>query len=206
VINLGTGGYGTFQSLLTLERILPKLQNLRLVIYGFSVTHEGRNVAAEHWQRALTSYSRRGHAEFPFASLEAAGEVRRHPPERYLALPMRSHSALIALLERWWMRSRSRPRERQQRAVTMRLISELRETAERSDAGFVVLTLFSPKPDVQQEYADYFADDRIPVVDCAFKLTPGLRVPGEGHPNGEMNECWFHCFEPELRSLLNTAP
>jgi hypothetical protein len=206
VVNFGTGGYGTFQSLLTLERRLPSLRDVRVVIYGFSVTHEARNVAAEHWQHALTSFSRRGHAEFPFASLDESGKIQRHPPERYLALPLRTHSAMMALMERWWMRSKSRPRERQQRAVTMRLISELRDTAAGSGAEFVVLMLFAPKPRDREQYAGFFASEGISAADCAFKLTPEMRVPGEGHPNGDMNQRWLRCFEPDLRSLLDSLP
>src|SRR5262245_25799025 len=44
VLNYGVGAYGTYQSLLVMERILARPNPPRLVLYGFMEEHESRNV------------------------------------------------------------------------------------------------------------------------------------------------------------------
>ena len=42
----------------------------------------------------------------------------------------------------------------------------------------------------------------IPVLDCAFPLTPEYSVRGEGHPNAAAHDRWSACIERGLRPLL----
>ena len=62
VLNFGTAGYGTTQSLLALERYLEEQKRTQgaaaargplLVVYGFSDFHTGRNIAEASWLRSL---------------------------------------------------------------------------------------------------------------------------------------------------------
>ena len=71
VLNYGTGGYGSYQSLLMLERQLPGLTRPKFVLYGFIDHHEIRNCAAGEWLQALSSHSRRAHVDVPFVTYDA---------------------------------------------------------------------------------------------------------------------------------------
>ena len=59
IMNYGTAGYGGYQSLLVMERELPRLKSPAFVIYGFFQHHEERNVAPSEWLEMLSRYSYR---------------------------------------------------------------------------------------------------------------------------------------------------
>lgn len=82
VVNFGTAAYGTFQSLLRMERSLDERPPPRLVLYGFITQHEARNVATYDWLRGLAQTSSRGHVAPPYVTLGAGDTLARHPPKR----------------------------------------------------------------------------------------------------------------------------
>ena len=57
--NFGTGGYGTYQSLLLAEEYFASSQKAGLVIYGYLNHHQHRNVANTSWMRSIEKYSQR---------------------------------------------------------------------------------------------------------------------------------------------------
>jgi hypothetical protein len=65
--NYGTGGYGTYQSLLVLERLFanPRSSRPEWVLYRFIEHHEIRYVAGPQWTRLLASTSSRGRVNLP---------------------------------------------------------------------------------------------------------------------------------------------
>ena len=58
IVNYAVGGYGTYQSLLKLEEVLKKKNNIKFIIYSFLRAHEDRNVGDPEWLRLLTKYSK----------------------------------------------------------------------------------------------------------------------------------------------------
>ncbi|MDH3639400.1 MAG: hypothetical protein OES09_13220, partial [Gammaproteobacteria bacterium] len=98
ILNFGTAGYGTYQTLLLLEEILPKLSNVSLVIYGYYDHHDPRNVGTSDWLASLSRNRRRGHIQVPFAKLEG-NRLRRFSPVQYKGLPLYDRSAFSALLD-----------------------------------------------------------------------------------------------------------
>jgi hypothetical protein len=110
VMNHATGGYGSYQSLLVLEQELPNMTSPKLILYGFIDHHETRNVAPGSWLRVLSEYSKRGHVDAPFATFDEDNGIVRHLPERYFELPFREFSAIISLVERVYMKIKTRKR------------------------------------------------------------------------------------------------
>ena len=54
VLNLGVSGYGTYQSWLSLRRLIEEnKKTVKVVLYGFFENHESRNVADFSWQKSL---------------------------------------------------------------------------------------------------------------------------------------------------------
>ena len=64
VSNFGTGGYGGYQSLLFMERELPRLGAGSVVLYVFTGHHTARNVAPRSWMRLLAQSLGRGQRAF----------------------------------------------------------------------------------------------------------------------------------------------
>jgi lysophospholipase L1-like esterase len=194
VLNYGTAGYGTYQSLLVLERELPRLRQ-PFVLYGFNEFHEPRNVAAGSWLKSLAQFAKRSQVDVPFATLGADQKLVRHPPERYPSLPYRESLAVMALLEDTYMTVRTRSRVSDKRLVTERLLLEMDKVSRARGAKFAVVLLYLfDKPG----YTAFLGRNNIAYIDCAYEIKEEMRVRGEGHPNGEMHSRWARCISQAL--------
>lgn len=195
VLNFGTSGYGTYQSLLTLEEQLPKLQRPRMVLYGFIADHEQRNVGSAYFLRALTMNSiERVH--LPSVEMQDGALVRR-TPEVWPSWPLRENSALVALAETAWMNFKGHNRLLSARNIPQHLLLEMKAVSEAHGAEFAVV-LLNFKRKREAYYTKWLQKQGIAVINCNLKLTDDLRVEGEGHPNGEMNTRWSSCIAAYL--------
>lgn len=205
VVNGGVGGYGTYQSLLAMERALAAPDPPATILYGLMEEHEGRNVAAAAWLLMLSLRANSGAVAVPYATLDDAGRLVRHPPLGYPALPLREHSALVTALELWVTQQAAAPRVAQQRAVTQRLLREMQQTAARHGTRFAVVLLhFSP--DAKAQYEQFMTRHGIAYVDCAYPLDATTRVPGDPHPNGVMHARYAQCIAGLLERSGWAAP
>lgn len=196
-VNYGTGGYGTYQSLLVLERLLAAPDPPRLVIYDFIPVHEDRNVAAPDWLHSLSLTARRGIVAVPFATLANDGGLRRHPPQAYPAWPLHDRLALVALAENAWLRLRSAGRASQGRPVTQAILKEMRERCAARGVGFIVVFFWAPL-DLKRDYASFLREHGVRYTDCTRRVTLDLIIAGEGHPNGALNTIWADCISRRI--------
>src|SRR5262245_60621127 len=142
VLNYGTSGYGSYQSLLRLERTLPKLSNPKLVVYGFIENHEIRNVATAEWLESVSKTSTSSYDVYvPFVTLDKNNALIRHKSKQYLKLPLREYSAVVALFERFIMKLSNNERTKAQQRVTEGLILEMKKVSENYGAKFVMIVL-----------------------------------------------------------------
>jgi hypothetical protein len=195
VLNFGTGAYGSYQSLLLLEQVLPVLTRATLVLYGFNEFHESRNVADASWLKSLSYYSRRGHVALPFGTRAPGTGLVRHPPETYVSLPLRESSALIALVEDAYMKIKTWGRMSEKRAVTEQMLLQMNNVSMHAGARLIVVLLVVEN---RQSYVDFLGKNGIKYVDCDVAFTDAMKVPGEGHPNGRMNTLWADCIAQAL--------
>lgn len=208
VVNLGTAGYGTHQSLLALERFLAAGgHRTALVVYGFIENHELRNVAPALWLRALATATAAGPLAVPFATLDPGGRLRRHAPERYPDWPLDDRLASVALLEARVADWRTAPRLAQGRAVTEALLAELHALTTAHGATLVVAIL-EALPPARRHYAAWLAARDIEAVDCVDPRRRGPRdqVPGYGHPGREVNATWAACIGDAVAALAPDRP
>jgi hypothetical protein len=197
VLNYGTGGYGSLQSLMVIENELPRIASPSVVLYGFIEHHEIRNVAPYSWMIALSRASERGHVFVPYATYKDDKGLVRHKPERFLSLPYSDSFSIIALIEKVYMKVATRNRAPQKRKVTEQLLLDMNTTTSQHGAKFVVV-LLELSDEAKLHYKNYLTANMIEYIDCAFPLTPDMEVAGEGHPNGEMNTRWAECISSNL--------
>ncbi len=203
VLNYGTGGYGTYQSLLALEQILPYSHQAEIVVYGFIDHHEIRNVSPAEWTEILSKYSGRGHVFVPYSSISTNGLLARHQPEKYPAFPFKEKSALITLVEKVYMQIKTTRIKNQKTQVTQQLLLEMKKLCDKYGIHFIVAMLSSNNK-TKEDYMRFMYNNGIMVSDCAYELTGEMRV-SEGHPNGKMNSKWANCIVDFIKDkgLLN---
>jgi hypothetical protein len=172
-----------------------------MVLYGLVDIHETRNVAPAGWLEMLSKYSRRGHVDVPYCTLDDAGKLVRHAPESYPSWPLRESLATVAFLEKTYAELTSEARLSQREQVTRRILLAMRDRCREKGCRFVV-ALLCAGPDTVSKYVQFLGANRIYVVPCVFPVTEEMKVPGEGHPNGRMNTLWADRIAGAIQALL----
>lgn len=202
--NLGTAGYGTYQSALALERhFAVSKAPVDLVVYGMIDHHEIRNVAPGGWIRRLATATAAHRLAVPFATLGEDGSLERHVPEAYPDWFFDDELASVAFLEARLVDWRDGERAREARAVTEKLLVELRDGSSRRGAPLLVAIL-EARPETRRHYRAFLSAHGIASVDCASarSLDPAFLVPGYGHPGREIHAEWAACIGDALDPML----
>jgi hypothetical protein len=200
VRNFGVGGFGTFQSLILLERLLTEGAEPAVVVYGLIQIHAERNVGAPHWLRSLSVTSRSGIARVPYATLDAEGRLLREPPSEYPRWPLRGWLASVNWLQNLHADRAGAGRVAQRRRVTGRLILEMNDLCVRYRTQLLVV-LLQLEPDAKRDYLALLRGARVATLDCAGPIPLARRVPGDGHPNGRQHAIWASCIAPAVQDL-----
>jgi hypothetical protein len=199
VMNFAVSGYGTYQSLLVLERELPRLAAPRDVVYGMIQHHKNRNVADTAWLRTLDLLTRGEAAAVPYVTLDRHGGLVRHPPLAYPRPPLRDESAIVHLFAR--LALEWHPRERMPKLrVLEALLREMARVSAAHGARLWVALLEFQDPRVEDDVREILAREGIGLLDCSQRLGRGLRVPGQGHPNARAHRNWGDCIAAGLRA------
>lgn len=204
VINRGVAGYGTYQALLLVERMLANEgQRPAWVLFG-DIGHDSRNIGANFWLAMLAST--RSTVATPYCTMRVNGTLQCHPPQTYPTLPLHDRFASVVLLEKLWARWQFADRVGTSgRQVTERLLVEMNALTQRYGVRFadVVLTL---DEHVKRGRLAFGAKHGIDVIDCDNRLSPTLTVPGEGHPNAQAHQRWGDCVAAALAQPQRLPP
>jgi hypothetical protein len=201
--NFGTGGYGTYQSLLRIRQNLTHIDgaNIPLVIYGFIDIHMQRNVAVANWVRSLSS-TRDQYIVPPHVRLGKGG-LEYYGSETISFWPLEDHSALIALLANVVLELRLR-RHGPQFGATTALIKQMNQFVLAQHKRFLIVLLNRPP----QGLVPFLESERIDYVNCdnpAFDKIPSkFRLGGNGHPNAPQNALWASCIGKSIDQELPT--
>ncbi len=197
--NYGTGGYGTFQSLLMAENILKQGKVPDLVVYGFCYFHGERNVQAFKFANAL-----RREGEYfaaPFVYLDQNDKLQRGRRIKIKAWFLQSQSALVQFIHDQYYKFIFRHREENVHKVTNDLLKEMSTSVQNKGAKFLVVIL----DNIAQRgpYKEFMNDNGITHIDCTYPEgswweNEDLRVGKTGHPNGKLNEYWAGCIQAWL--------
>ncbi len=190
--NYGVGGYGTYQSYLLLEDIIDKKNNIKHVIYFYIYFHEDRNIGNFSWVKSLTKFSRRGHSNFPYAKLDKNGNLVKYPPIKYIELPFRKHSSIIARIEEAIMRIKLYSINQDRTKITQTIILKMKRLLEKNKIKFSVVNLIFKKR-TYNSYIEFFKKNKIDGAYCTFPLTKGFFIENDGHPNAKTHKLYSNC-------------
>jgi hypothetical protein len=205
-LNFGTAGYGTYQSLLALERYLSSGRpEPSVVIYGLIAAHEQRNVAGPGWIRGMSKAADLEVIAIPHATLDSEGQLERRPPIVHPSWPLKQSSALVAFLEKRYVDWAGRRRRVQASQVTRALLIEMKRVSEAHGAELLVAVLIDRPHSARRSYESFLRNNRIAAVRCVQPGigTKALRVPVYGHPNATANRFWAECIGDRLREMMS---
>jgi hypothetical protein len=198
--NFGVPGYSTYQSLLLLRELYKRNIKPAIVIYGFVILHEERNIAASNWRILLSKYSKRGHVLLPYCTLDKNGKLIEHEPIGYPLLPLRHQLALTGDFAancyfKFWDTEESERRE-QSSEVTQNLMTEMNSLAQKNGSSFFIAML-----DPYGNYESFFKTTAIAKIDCRIPFyAREYMVQGDGHPNEKAHSIYAGKI---ARSLLD---
>jgi len=194
VENLGTPGYGTYQSLLTMQRLLAADPRPTNFVYLFNGFHEARNAADPTWIRAR-SRSANG-VFFPYAILRD-GSLEALRTNGDIIWPISQHLRTAAMVEEYYERAEAWTRVRNRRALTEALLVKMGQVARFSGAKFTVVLFDDLQQADWRAYREFLSSHAIAFVSCDLPelSKPGYRQP-DGHPNAKMSDLLSQCVDP----------
>ncbi len=197
--NYGVGGYGGVQSYLKLKSIFEKQNDIKLTIYGFIPHHEVRNIASGSWMYLLNKGSRgtEGKVTLPYASIKD-GKLIIHEPKQYFKLPLGDKSALIAKIEKRFLKINSFKRSLEETKISKEIILSMKNISHQNKSKFLVLFLNRLSSEKLEEYMNFFKKNSIEYINCYFPKGKEYRVEGEGHPNEIGHRFVSKCIYDEL--------
>ena len=207
ITNRGVGGYGTYHALLLLEERLRAGERPAAILYGYVFLHDDRNVASANNLLGISMYSLEGMARTPYATLDPAGHVVRHPPTAWPAWPLHERLALVNEVERVYVEVGARRRTGAAFDTTNRLVAEMADVTRRNGIPFAMVNLLGHGPAFRPAQLDFMREHGIPVLDCDAARAPELKdgklhiIPDDGHPDAVVHAWWARCVSAEMRRV-----
>lgn len=197
VINYGTAGYGTYQSLLRLQSYFKAHggDHRRLIVYGLYGGHLERNVANANWIFTVTTSEGRRLVP-PHARIEQDQLVA--PAWGPVALwPLETRSALSTSLHNNFLRIAHYVSNQVQQEVLKAIVLRMAGTARKNDAKFMVAGL----ADLPVWFGEWARLNDIDLADCQhphWGIDRTLQVGGTGHPGTLMHAWWAQCLRDRI--------
>lgn len=188
--NFGTGGYGTYQSLLRF-RLEKDRERPSLVIYGFGDFQGWRDTVSRSWMHGTG-------VELPFLPPHVAlenGQLVEYPLQWLPRFPLESHSGLVHVLARsYFDRYYYTPdNEAQINRVQRAVLKRMRDEVEASGAQFIVANLWT-MPLARDDWREFFKRERFTVAECVKPDTPSE------HPDAETSRRHAECIADQIKS------
>jgi lysophospholipase L1-like esterase len=191
VLNYGTPGYGTYQCLLMLERVLPELSSPKVVIYGFLEHHLVRNVAPPAW-RAVLNMNRPGTVYLPYIDLDKNSRLVRYPPAPVTQWPFSQSLVMVRFAEIMYRKTfQSREYFEKMDTAWQLLMTEMRDLCTAHGCRLVVAILSLSHRGEKNFYTEFLNLNGIPYIDADIDMPPEMFLEKDlSHPNHKANAAW----------------
>ncbi|OAD24134.1 exported protein [Candidatus Thiomargarita nelsonii] len=204
VLNFGTGGYGTYQSLLTIERLFSSKMLSEppiMILYGFIGHHEVRNIAPSELLKRVGRRIGQEYRGIPYCTIDSENNLIKHPVEIYPKWPLTEKLATVNFFQTLYMKLKTWGRDSQKRRVTEKLLLEMNSLCQKKGTQFAVI-LLSCNTETKFHYINFLKNNHINYIDCVYPLTSERQVPVDGHPNRVMNTLWADCIGEALGDTI----
>ncbi len=205
VINMGSAGYSTYQSLLSIKDYLGSHgQKPDLVIYGFDYFQIERNVAVPTFANGLARFNREQRLGLPYCRLssEPGRDLEYFRPEIYPDWPLKKYLALVNEAEFLYFRIKHKESYSQQHTVTELLLKEMAALCKSNNVALLIVTMIIPDQ-FGVKYLRFMEDQKIDCISCSvdyFKTRDF--VPGDLHPNEKVHDRWAECIGDAIEERL----
>ena len=199
VVNGGVSGYGTLHQRLLFQELLKQRGKPAAVIVAYGLFHDYRNTFIRIWQKGFAPYNRLPDLVYPFARLNAAGELSYSAaPATYSEWPLQRQSALV----HWLEQSANAAEERRVRSheVSRALLKNWAGACLKEGIPFIVAGISSDAGPM----LEWLRAVGIQAVDISVPLTePGnTNAPHDGHPSALANRV----YAEKLVAFLKAGP
>jgi hypothetical protein len=194
VVNFGSNGYGTLQSLIQFREALPT-RKPKVAVLAYASFHDARNTFLRKRQKAVAPWNKLGPLMQPYASVDRDGRLHYAMADVvYREFPLMRRSALAHFIEITYNNYEAWRTD--SRAVTEALIDEMAALAKANGVEFVV-AFISGKPYMM----DYTRSRGIPTVDISVdeSLPENTNRPHDNHPSALANRKFAETLEAFLR-------
>lgn len=187
VVNFGTEGYGTIQSLIQLKEALAEGRNPpALLIVAYVSLHDMRNCGFRIWRKGLIPSMDLGEIFLPMASLDHVGNLQyAYIKLDYKPLPFMDRFAFVHRLEESYNKWEERSRNGHQ--VTKSILGKINRICRDQKIVPVVAGLSWDKRTA--EVLQYCRSLGMFTIDIAIDYTrpENNNLPHDGHPNAKTN-------------------
>ncbi len=199
--NFGVGGYGTYQSLLMMRKLLNRGMKPRIIVHGFNTFHEDRDIAPAQWIKELSELTQRKHFAMPYCSLDKTGKLQEHPPYQWPTFPLQKYFAFPQMLIDIYYKLSTREDERwkNKREITKKILLEMRDLAKENNVKLVVV-IFEDAGEDLKFYSAFLKTHGIETLNANFLIPDDYYVPIDGHPNGKAHSVWAEKIAEHLKT------
>ncbi len=205
VLNYGVMAYGTYQSMLMLEKVLSTLQGVDIVIYGFIPHHIDRNVAPAYWRNIVNMLSSKG-VKVPYVTLSSENRLVRHSPQPFAAWFASRYLVTFRILEIFLERTYFflSENDTEKHTIMQLLLLRMRNLCNANGCRLVVAMLDNSRK-IDSFYTRFCRANQIPVINFDISELKGVPLtnPRDGHPTEAVNTIWAEQAAPFLLKMIN---
>ena len=204
IYNFGQPGYGTIQSLLLLKEEIKKINEPKIVVYGFIDHHIQRNIARSEWLDVLLKYSKKNNnfkPSIPYGIIDKSENLVIKPLIGHATFPFREFSSLVAVLEKVYMKQTTRQRKKDQFLVLYKSIDEINKITKANNSKLFVVNLSLNKKRSDKKLSVYLTKNKISYIDCRVPSFEKYKIKNDYHPNSLGHEFYSECIYKELSKI-----
>jgi len=198
IVNFGTGGYGTLQSLLQFKQAIGNRRpEVAVIVYGSF--HDARNTFLRYRRKYVASLNKLGPLRQPYARLDRQGRLRYGMATvEYVEFPLMRRSALSHYIENAYIGIEDRLYD--SHAVSKAIIKEFSLVCKEAGVPLIVAGIIADP--LTNDMLEYCRQEGIRTADISVDLArpENIVIPGDLHPSASANRRYAEKLYAVLRA------